>query len=258
MSHLRQVYVGTSGWSVAHQVAPASRDGLSGLERYAEYFNAVEINSTFYRLPLAKTVDRWRDATPATFRFAVKLPRSITHEAGLIAAERLTSEFCELVARFEKKLGALLVQLPPSLDFDARVAAHFFDHLTRDSPGHVVLEPRHPSWFDADAERLLVDRGVARAAADPACCPAASQPGAAARPSYLRWHGSPRKYFSAYPPEEISALAALIAQLKRARGARNEVYCFFDNTGLGAAAVNALSLQTQLHVPQRLHSSASK
>jgi uncharacterized protein YecE (DUF72 family) len=248
-STLRNVRVGTSGWSVSHVVAPASRAGLSGLERYAEHFDSVEINSTFYRLPLAKTVDRWRDGTPDEFRFAVKLPRSITHEAGLIAAEAQTSEFCELVARLERKLGPLLVQLPPTLELDARTASRFFAHLARVSPGHVVLEPRHTSWFTPEAEQLLVDHGVARAAADPACCPLASQPGAAARPSYFRWHGSPRKYFSAYPPDAISAFAAQVLATKRARGARSEVYCFFDNTALGAAAINALSLKTELRTP---------
>jgi uncharacterized protein YecE (DUF72 family) len=249
VNHLRNVYIGTSGWSLSHVVAPASRSGLSGLERYAEYFNAVEINSTFYHLPLGKTVDRWRDSTPAGFRFAVKLPRSITHEAGLIAAESLTAEFCERVARFERKLGPLLVQLPPSLELDARVAARFFEHLGRVSPAHVVLEPRHESWFTDDAEQLLVDHGIARAAADPACCERAAQPGATPGPSYFRWHGSPRKYFSAYPPDAISAFAAQVLAAKRARRARNEVYCFFDNTALGAAAVNALSLKTELLAP---------
>jgi len=249
VNHPRKVYIGTSGWSVAQAVAPASRPGLSGLERYAEHFSAVEINSTFYRLPLAKTVERWRDSTPDDFRFAVKLPRSITHEAGLVAVEAPTAEFCELVARFERKLGPLLVQLPASLELEARVASRFLEHLGRVSPAPVVLEPRHVSWFTPEAERLLTDRGVARAAADPACCEAASRPGAAARPSYFRWHGSPRKYFSAYPPEAISAFAAQVLAMKRARGARNEVYCFFDNTALGAAAINARSLATALFLP---------
>jgi uncharacterized protein YecE (DUF72 family) len=243
---------------VSHDLVPGSRSGLSGLERYAEQFNAVEVNSTFYRLPLGKTVERWRDSTPPAFRFAVKLPRSITHEAGLIAAEALTSEFCERVSRFEPKLGPLLVQLPPRLELDVSVASRFLEHLIRVAPAHVVLEPRHVSWFTADAERLLVDYGVARVAADPPCCAAAALPAAAARPCYFRWHGSPRKYFSAYPPEAIATLAAHILALKRSRGARSEVYCFFDNTALGAAPVNALSLEAALvAAPQRLSAPAS-
>jgi uncharacterized protein YecE (DUF72 family) len=243
----RHVYVGTSGWSLSRHVAPGSRPGLTGLERYAEYFNAVEVNSTFYRLPLRATIERWRDATPDGFRFAVKLPRSITHEARLVDTETEATAFCELVAGFGKKLGPLLVQLPPSLELDVTVAGEFLRQLTRVAPTPVVLEPRHPTWFSDDAERLLVESGVARAAADPACCVAAMRPGATASPSYFRWHGSPRKYFSAYFPETIAALAQQILATRR-KGARSEAYCFFDNTALGAASVNAISLKAELLV----------
>ena len=245
LGNLRTVYVGTSGWSLSQHLAPGSRPGLSGLERYAEYFNAVEVNSTFYRLPRRATIERWRESTPDGFRFAVKLPRSITHEARLVDVEAETSSFCELVAAFGDKLGPLLVQLPPSLELDAEVALEFLAHLVRVSPAPVVLEPRHPSWFTNDAERLLTDSGVARAAADPSCCAAAAEPGAAPWPTYFRWHGSPRKYFSAYPPEALAALAQRIVTFRR-KGARHDVYCFLDNTALGAAAVNAISLKSEL------------
>jgi len=245
LKNLRHVYVGTSGWSLSHHVAPGSRPGLTGLERYAEYFNAVEINSTFYRLPQRSTIERWRDATPDGFRFAVKLPRSITHEARLVDTEAEANAFCELVAGFGEKLGPLLVQLPPSLELDVGVAREFLRQLTRAAPAPVVLEPRHPTWFSDDAERLLVESGVARAAADPACCVAATHPGATASPTYFRWHGSPRKYFSAYLPEAIAALAQQIVAT-RGKGARSEAYCFLDNTALGAATINAISLKAEL------------
>ena len=245
LKNLRHVYVGTSGWSLSHHVAPGSRPGLTGLERYAEYFNAVEINSTFYRVPRRSTIERWRESTPEDFRFAVKLPRSITHEARLVDVEATTSAFCELIARFEQKLGPLLVQLPPSLELDMTVARAFLTHLTRVAPAPVVLEPRHPTWFGEAAERLLLDSGVARAAADPGCCAAATQPGASLRPAYFRWHGSPHKYFSAYLPEAIASLAQRVVAIRR-QAARHDVYCFFDNTALGAAAVNAISLKADL------------
>lgn len=245
LANLRNVYVGTSGWSLSQHVAPGSRSGLSGLERYAEYFNAVEVNSTFYRLPRRATIERWRESTPDVFRFAVKLPRSITHEAGLVGAEDETRAFCELITAFEKKLGPLLVQLPPSLELDRAVAIAFLSHLVRVTPAPVVLEPRHPTWFTPDVERLLSECGVTRAAADPPCCAAALQPGGTARPTYFRWHGSPRKYFSAYPPDAISALAQRIVAARR-KSARDDVYCFLDNTALGAAAVNAISLKGEL------------
>jgi uncharacterized protein YecE (DUF72 family) len=241
---LPNVYVGTSGWSLARPIAPGSHPGLSGLERYAEYFNAVEVNSTFYRLPRRTTIERWRCSTPLGFRFAVKLPRSITHEAQLEDVADEVSGFCDLIASFEKKLGPLLVQLPPRLELDAAVASPFFEHLTRVCPARVVLEPRHASWFGGEGDRLLTEHGVARVGADPACCSAAAQPHGS--PGYFRWHGSPRKYFSAYSPQTIAGLALKVLAAQRGGGGRTEVYCFLDNTGLGAASVNALSLKAEL------------
>lgn len=202
----------------------------------------VEVNSTFYRLPRAATLERWRDTTPAAFRFCVKLPGAITHEAALVGAKAELTVFCELVRNLGKKLGAVLVQLPPSLDFDARRAGRFLGQLCRLHEGAIVLEPRHVSWFSERAERLLTKHGVARAAADPAVCPAASEPGGASSVVYYRWHGSPRMYFSAYADEDLARLAEKLVESSRERETR-AVYCIFDNTGLGAAGVNALAVR---------------
>jgi uncharacterized protein YecE (DUF72 family) len=246
LNNLRNVYIGTSGWSIARSIAPGSRPALSGLQRYAEYFNTVEINSTFHRWPRPSSIERWRDSTPPDFRFAVKIHRSITHEARLVSVEAELDRFCELILGFGSKLGPVLVQLPPSLEFDVASAARCLAHLAQRCSAPIVLEPRHPTWFVADVEALLAGHGVARAAADPPCCVQAALPGADRRVSYFRWHGSPRKYFSAYPPEALATLAAQIVGARRASGSRGDVYCFLDNTALGAAAVNALSLRSQV------------
>jgi uncharacterized protein YecE (DUF72 family) len=248
LKNLRSIYIGTSGWSISQQLAPGSRPGSSVLERYAEYFNAVEVTSTFYRLPRRSTVERWRDATPDGFRFAVKVPRSITHEARLFGVDDQVCEFCELCEGFESKLGPLLLQLPPSFALDAGVVSRFLQHFTRISKAQLVLEPRHPTWFVPAVEHLLAEHGVARVAADPACCAAAAVPFAGRSGVYFRWHGSPRRYFSAYLPEAIKALAAGLIDARRTGGPRSEAYCFFDNTALGAAAVNAISLKAAVLV----------
>jgi uncharacterized protein YecE (DUF72 family) len=240
------VYVGTAGWSLSHAIAPRASPNQSGLQRYADYFNAVELNATFYRLPRPQTIERWRDATPAGFRFTVKLPRSITHEARLSGVDGEVAEFCELIARFEHKLGAVLVQLPASFEFDGRLCSDFFTRLGEATRAPLVVEPRHPTWFEDAATRLLLEHGVARAAADPACCPAAATPLPAARVVYFRWHGSPRMYFSAYLPEALAGLSASVLAARQSGGVRRDVYCFLDNTALGAAAVNALSLKALL------------
>jgi uncharacterized protein YecE (DUF72 family) len=138
-----------------------------------------------------------------------------------------------------------LVQLPPSLSFDATLARRLFARLRRAGAGQVVLEPRHPSWFSPQGEELLIQQRVARAAADPARGGSSLEPAGCRDFAYFRWHGSPRMYFSSYPPEAIAALARQIRTLGAAPG-EPDVYCFFDNTALGAAAINALSLKAEL------------
>ncbi len=152
--------IGTAGWTVPRAVAEHFPAEGSGLERYAARFSAAEINSTFYRSHKQSTYARWVAATPADFRFAVKLPRSITHEARLIDAMPLAASFRAEALALGDKLGPLLVQLPPSLAFDAAIAGPFFSGLGRIWPGAKVCEPRHVSWFEPDADALLAAQEV--------------------------------------------------------------------------------------------------
>jgi uncharacterized protein YecE (DUF72 family) len=154
------------------------------------------------------------------------------------------------MTRLEPKLGPLLVQLPPSLSFDAALARRLFSQLSRAGAGQVVLEPRHPSWFSPRGEELLRRHRVARAAADPPRGGDPLQPGGCTDFAYFRWHGSPRMYFSSYAPEALTALARALRALG-ATPSKPDLYCFFDNTALGAAAINALSLKAELAVRAR-------
>ena len=174
---------------------------------------------------------------PDGFRFAVKLPRTITHERRLVAAEDLLGAFLDACRALGDRLGPLLVQLPPSLGFDPGVAAAFFDRMRRDTPGAIVCEPRHPAWFGAEADALLVRFGIARVAADPPPVPGADHPAGWPGLAYWRLHGSPRLYYSDYLPQWLDAMAATI-------GARTgiERWVIFDNTALGFATRNALAL----------------
>lgn len=110
--------------------------------RYATRFRAVEINSTFYRSHRPSTYARWAASTPPDFRFAVKLPKSITHEARLLDAATLLRSFCVEVEALGSKLGPLLVQLPPSLAYDQAAAERFFDELRRCWSRPIACEPR--------------------------------------------------------------------------------------------------------------------
>ena len=106
--------------------------------------------------------------------------------------------------------------------------------------GPVACEPRHPTWFEADAEALLRAHRIARVAADPARVPAAAEPGGWPALAYWRLHGSPQMYWSSYEPATLDALAARLAD------AVSEPWCVFDNTTSGAAAANALDLAGRL------------
>ncbi len=234
--------IGTAGWSIPPAAGKAFPPAGSHLERYAALLNAVEINSTFYRLPRRATVERWRDVTPGGFRFAVKMPGRITHECGLCNVRFELKEFIELCSGFGDKLGPVLVQLPPSLEFERRAAVAFLERLRSLHGGPVAWEPRHPSWFSRAVEELLLRYRIARVAADPARVPAAGLSAAANELVYYRLHGSPRMYYSAYEQEYLGALADDLRSAA-AQPSTREVWCIFDNTALGAAAVNALELR---------------
>ncbi len=140
------------------------------------------------------------------------------------------------------RLGPLLVQLPPSLAFERRVAVRFFDLLRTRYEGVVVCEPRHHTWFSADAESVLVAYKITRVAADPPTGAGAELPGGWKGLVYFRLHGSPRKYWSRYGDNYIRALAAAIL----AQTASVETWCVFDNTASGAALENAWDLRMRL------------
>ena len=238
-----RLFVGCAGWTLPRAVQPAFPREGTHLARYAGVFPAAEINSTFYRPHRPAIYERWAASVPEAFRFSVKLAKSITHERRLVEAEAALEEFLGQVSVLGPKLGCLLVQLPPSLEHDATIARSFFDALRARYHGPVALEPRHPSWFTADAGRLLEVRHVARVAADPARVPEAAEPGGSTETVYFRLHGSPRMYYSSYEEEYLDALAG---RLRAAATGAGSVWCVFDNTASGAATANALALLERL------------
>ncbi|RZI92162.1 MAG: DUF72 domain-containing protein, partial [Rubrivivax sp.] len=119
--------------------------------------NGVEINSSSYRPHRPQTYERWAASTPEHFRFAVKCPKQITHEARLEGAKELLTSFAGEASALGEKWAVLLVQLPPSLHFDGRVAGRFFKQLRAAFAGAIVCEPRHLSWFTPEAEERLRD-----------------------------------------------------------------------------------------------------
>jgi uncharacterized protein YecE (DUF72 family) len=237
------VAIGTAGWSIPKQQAAHFPHEGSHLERYARRFNAVEINSSFYRSHRRATYERWAAAVPDGFRFAVKVPKVITHERRLANAGDLVDSFFFEGGGLGSKLGPLLVQLPPSLMFREGVADVFIRDLRQRCAGEIAAEPRHVSWFTPEVGRLLADLQVSRVAADPAPVAGAGEPGGWSGLRYYRLHGSPKMYYSPYTPEALDRYVAQLAA-QRARGA--EVWCIFDNTAAFAATADALAMIDRL------------
>lgn len=232
------IRIGTAGWSIPRAAASGFPGSGSHLERYSRVLRCAEINSSFYRPHARAVYERWAASTPRDFRFAVKLPRTITHDGALRRARRPLDEFFAQVSGLGSKLGAVLVQLPPSQEFNPRVARVFFSTLRDFHSGLVVCEPRHATWFEDGAESLLARHHVARVATDPSRIVAAHRPGAWMGAVYYRLHGSPRKYWSRYAADRIREWSEEL----KAFAAHGDAWCIFDNTASGAAAENALEM----------------
>lgn len=240
---MAEARIGTAGWSIPLRDASSFPAEGTSLERYAARFRCAEINSSFHRPHRPATYERWAAAVPEDFRFSVKLPKTITHKQRLLDAEELATAFLQEMSGLGDKAAVILVQLPPSLAFELEVAGPFFDELRRATSAAIACEPRHPTWFEDAADRLLADVGMARVAADPAKADGGGAPGGWRGFSYYRLHGSPVPYRSSYEPERLDTYAgAIAADLMEGR----TVWCIFDNTASSAATGNALSLQERL------------
>ncbi|WP_426114192.1 DUF72 domain-containing protein [Pseudomonas sp. DSP3-2-2] len=235
------IYVGCAGWSLPREHWSAFDQQGSHLQRYALRLPAVEINSSFYRPHRHQTYVRWAESVPAGFRFAVKVPKLITHERRLLECNAALDEFMAQCSGLGEKLGCLLVQLPPSLAYESQPAQVFFQALRERFSDDVVLEPRHESWLNA--ENLLMEHRIGRVAADPSPIPGGTLPAGWPGVRYWRLHGSPRIYHSTYEQSRLEILAKDLL----ASGQKNiPNWCIFDNTASGFAVGNALELQRLL------------
>ncbi|HXS46251.1 MAG TPA: DUF72 domain-containing protein [Solirubrobacterales bacterium] len=236
---MERVRIGCSGWSykswrggIYPQSLPASR----WLGRYAEIFDTVEANATFYRLPKRKTVEGWVEQTPDDFLFAVKASRYLTHMRRLRDIEDGVARFWEPLEplREARRLGPVLWQLPESLHRDDDLLASALDALP---PARHCFEFRHPSWFVAAIRALLEQRGASLALGDDARrdLPPARPVGQLA---YLRLHYGSRGRDGNYSSSELDSWRRRVA----AWGSRREVFVYFNNDWCGFAPANAREL----------------
>lgn len=234
------IIVGTAGWAIPRDVSERFDPANSVLERYATRFGGVEVNSSFYRPHRPQTWARWADGVPPGFRFAVKLPKLVSHERGLVDCRDIFVRFIDAAGALGGKLAVLLLQLPPKFAFEAGRIEDFVGLVRHHCDVPLVCEPRHPDWFAPAPDRLLDRLGVARVAADPARVPDAGAPGGWRGLSYRRLHGSPQVYRSSYDDGRIERLAHQLGD------ATAPSWCIFDNTASGAATRDALILSDLL------------
>lgn len=241
VNQLLPVYVGCAGWSLPRAYWPNFPAHGTQLQRYATQLTAVEINSSFYRQHRPQTYLRWAQSVPSEFRFSVKVPKLITHVQRLQNCDLLLVEFLSQCTQLGDRLGCLLIQLPPSLAYDAVTAEVFFLALRSRYAGAVVLEPRHETWLNANS--LLVEQRIGQVAADPSPIAGGQAPSGWSGIRYWRLHGSPRIYHSAY---DSSYLQALADNFQSSTQDAIPTWCIFDNTASGFASGDALTLQALL------------
>ena len=236
---MAEVRIGCSGWNYDHWREVFYPRGLPTsrwLQRYAEVFDTVEVNATFYRLPTRKAVARWAAETPDGFLFAVKASRYLTHvkRLRLVAGnvERLFEPLEPL--QHTGKLGPILWQLPENFQRDDDRLA---DALVSVPPGRHCFEFRHASWFVPEVERILHEHGAALVIADHRARPFQTR----ARTTdwtYLRFHYG-RARGGAYGDHALRTWAEHVDRWRR----DGDVYAYFNDDWEGHALREARRLR---------------
>lgn len=234
------VRIGTSGWHYKHWLGlfyPRELPAKDMMQFYAQHFDTVEINNSFYRLPTAKAFDSWRENSPPNFLFALKGSRFITHMKKLKDPEIATTKFFMGAERLHEKLGPILFQLPPNWRVDLERLSGFLNALPKEH--RYAFEFRDVSWLIPDVYELLREHDTAFCIHDLAGQQSPIE--VTASFTYVRFHGpSSAKYAGSYT---ISALRQWADRIKVWRKKLAIVYVYFNNDIGGHAAKNALELK---------------
>ena len=234
------IRIGTSGWHYNHWRGKFYPDDLPQdrwLAHYAESFDTVEINNSFYQLPGDDTMDAWRDQAPAGFLFAVKASRYLTHMRKLNEPEEPLEKFLKCARRLKRRLGPLLYQLPPRWKKNLERLRAFAEKLPEDRTH--VIEFRDRDWLADDTYELLDEFGIALCVHD--MLP--RHPRRLTGPiAYVRFHGTGRKYGGSYSPSRLQPWAEWISEAAQ----QCDVYVYFNNDADGHAVRNAQTLKELL------------
>jgi uncharacterized protein YecE (DUF72 family) len=238
-----QVYIGTSGWNY-----PAWKSGFYAdvprkhwLRYNASRFSGLEVNASFYRLLSPSSVARWYEETPDDFRFAIKGHRFLTHNKKLGEVEASLKLQRDSVAGLKDKLAVVLWQLPRASKKNLARLQSFAQALSCWRGVRHALEFRHETWFDAEVASCLTEYALANTLSDAADWPMWER--VTTDLVYVRLHGRPHTYASAYSDSELDAWAAR-TRMWLAEG--KDVHVYFDNDAHGAAPFDALKLRARV------------
>lgn len=237
------VHIGTSGWSYPHWSGPFYPPDLADAEQlafYTRHFASVEINNSFYNLPSARALARWRETVPGKFVFSAKASRYITHVKKLKDPRQTLPKLLKRLETLGDRLGPILFQLPPNWRFNAERLEAFLSQLSADY--HYTFELRDPSWLNDHAFELLERHDAALCLYD---FGGRSSPVRATTDFvYIRLHGpSEEPYRGKYHARTLDKWARRIREWSEEK---RSVYCYFDNDEAGYAAQNARQLQDKL------------
>ncbi|MDP4223781.1 MAG: DUF72 domain-containing protein [Bacteroidota bacterium] len=243
----KNLHIGTSGWSYMHWSGVFYPEDLKPdkyLEYYITKFDCVELNSSFYHLPLKSTVSGWMNRTSDTFRFCPKMSRFITHQLQLSNAEEPLIRFIDVFAAMKARLGPALIQIHPGLLYDRALITAFFNLLQEKySEYRFAIEIRNKSWINDDFLQLLSIYRVAFVIADSG----RRYPYHEAVTTgfiYLRFHGREQLYATDYSENDLRQYAEKISGWLYDG---KEVWAFFNNDFHGYAVKNALRLMEMLN-----------
>ncbi len=239
---MKEIHVGCSGFYNTDwkgEFYPVNLSSKNYLEYYSKIFNAVEINSSFYRKPTMKTLQNWNDTTPDEFRFFIKIPKKITHDERMKNVTDPIKEFCTHIASgLKNKLSGFLFQLPPSFIFSNENTQRIITAL--DDTYLNVIEFRHASWWNKEVQHILTEKNIVFSGVS--IPKNISDEVIMSHPDilYYRLHGTPVMFRSAYSEEFLNALAIQI------KNAEKTAYVFFNNTWGLSAIRNAKYFQEQI------------
>jgi uncharacterized protein YecE (DUF72 family) len=233
-------FIGTSGYYYFHWKGIFYPEDLSStkfLKYYTQYFDTLELNSTFYHIPKESTIKQWKNNVPEKFIISIKANKNITHIKRLKNAETEINEFMRKIALLQEKLGVILFQLPPSLKKDLTILKDFIN-LLNTGKMKFAIEFRHDSWLDDSVYEVLKEKNIAFCISDSPYYPFAEE--ITADFTYIRFHGHESLYASNYSNADLKSYAE---KIKKWNGKGISSFCYFNNDFGGFAVKNALYLR---------------